>query len=107
MRERKIRTPVDRFSQALRSVRQKHGLTQEELGTRLQVSQGTISFWENGSETPTVEHVILLALELPELIESFEGYEQALIRKVIQLERELYPGRCACAGCSCQPTSAG
>ena len=107
MRERKIRTPVDRFSQALRSARQKHGLTQEELGTRLQVSQGTISFWENGSETPTVEHVILLALELPELIESFEGYEQALIRKVIQLERELYPGRCACAGCSCQPTSAG
>src|SRR5689334_628788 len=107
MRERKIRTPVATFSQALRSARLKHGLTQEELGIRLQVSQGTISFWENGSETPTVEHVILLALELPELIESFEGYEQALIRKVIQLKRELYPGRCACAGCSCQATSAG
>ncbi len=106
MRERKIRTPLAAFSQALRSARQKHGLTQEDLATRLKVSQGTISFWENGSETPTVEHVILLALELPELIESFEGYEQALLRKVLQLERELYPGRCACAGCVCQAAEA-
>lgn len=107
MRERKIRTPVAKFSQALRAIRLKQGLTQEDLARRLKVSQGTISFWENGSEIPTVEHVILLALELPELIESFEGYEQALLRRILQLERELYPGRCACAGCACERAEVG
>ena len=65
------------------------------------VSQGTISFWENGTEIPTIEHLIILALELPEIIESFDGRERALLQRVLRLERELFPGRCACPGCSC------
>lgn len=92
------------LAQAIRAARTEHGQTQAELAARLGVSQGTISFWENGTETPTVEHLIALALELPELIESFEGRERGLLQRVLRLERELFAGRCACKGCSCQPS---
>ncbi len=86
---------------AIRAARTQHGLTQGELAARLGVTQGTISFWENGTETPTVEHLIVLALELPEIVESFEGRERELLQRVLRLERSLFEGRCACAGCSC------
>jgi len=87
--------------EAIRCARVERGLTQGELAARLGVSQGTISFWENGTETPTVEHLIVLALELPEVVESFEGRERDLLRRVLRLERQLFAGRCACAGCAC------
>lgn len=88
-------------SQAIRTARIERGLTQGELGARLGVSQGTISFWENGTEVPTVEHLIVLALELPQIVESFEGRERELLQRVLRLERSLFDGRCACAGCTC------
>ena len=87
--------------QAIRTARAERGLTQGELAARLGVSQGTISFWENGTESPTVEHLIVLALELPEVVESFEGRERELLQRVLRLERDLFEGHCACAGCSC------
>ncbi len=93
------------LAQAIRAARMERGLTQSELATRLGVSQGTISFWENGGETPTVEHLIALALELPELVERFDGRERDLLRRVLRLERELFAGRCACKDCSCQPSA--
>lgn len=95
--------PVSTYSipQALRAARMERSMTQGELAARLGVSQGTISFWENGTEMPTVEHLIVLALELPEIIESFDGRERELLQRVLRLERELFEGRCACAGCSC------
>ncbi len=89
--------------QAIRAARVDRGLTQGELAARIGVSQGTISFWENGTESPTVEHLIALAVELPNLIESFEGRERDLLQRVLRLERDLFAGRCACAGCSCKP----
>ncbi|MBF6613262.1 MAG: helix-turn-helix transcriptional regulator [Chloroflexi bacterium] len=88
-------------AQAIRTARIERGLTQGDLGMRLGVSQGTISFWENGTEAPTVEHLIVLALELPQIIESFEGRERELLQRVLRLERSLFEGRCACAGCAC------
>lgn len=91
------------FAQAIRAARLKHGLTQEELATRVGVSQGTISFWENDVETPKLEHVIALAVELPEIIEGFVGRERELLQRVLRLERELFAGRCACQGCTCSP----
>lgn len=87
---------------SIRAARLERQLTQEELAAKIGVTQGTISFWERGSEAPTVEHLILLALELPALIESFDGRERELLQRVLRLERELFAGRCACAGCSCQ-----
>src|SRR5262245_26127336 len=91
------------LSQAIRVARTEHGLTQGELAARLGVSQGTISFWENGSEAPTIEHLIALAVELPEVIESFTGRERELLQRVLRLERQLFRGRCACKGCTCEP----
>ncbi len=87
--------------EAIRLARTERGLTQGELAARVGVSQSTISFWENGTETPTVEHLIVLALELPRVVESFDGRERELLQRVLRLERSLFDGRCACAGCSC------
>ena len=86
---------------AIRTARIARELTQEELATRLGVSQGTISFWENGVETPTIEHLIVLASAFPEIIESFDARERELLQRVLQLERQLFSGRCACPGCTC------
>ena len=98
-------TSVLSLSQAIRIARMEHGLTQGELAGRIGVSQGTISFWENGAETPTIEHIIGLAVELPEVIESFTGRERELLQRVLRLEREIFRGRCACKGCTCEPQS--
>ena len=94
-------TGTRHISQSIRVARTERALTQGELAARLGVSQSTISFWENGTEAPTVEHLIILALELPQIVESFEGRERELMQRVLRLERDLFEGRCACAGCSC------
>ena len=96
-----METPRYAIPQAIRAARIERGLTQGELAARLKVSQGTISFWEKGSEMPTVEHLIVLALELPEIVDSFSGRERELLQRVLRLERDLFKGRCACAGCQC------
>jgi transcriptional regulator with XRE-family HTH domain len=87
---------------SIHSARMERQLTQGELAASIGVTQSTVSFWESGVEAPTVEHLILLALELPEIIETFDGRERELLRRVLRLERELFAGRCACVGCSCQ-----
>lgn len=94
-------TQASSLPQAIRAARLAHGLTQEECATRIGVSQGTMSFWENGTETPTVEHLIILALELPEIIENFAGRERGLLQRVLRLERQLFAGHCACPRCRC------
>ncbi len=99
-------TPERPLSRTIRAARLERRLTQKELAARLGVSQGTVSFWESGLETPTVEHLILLALELPAIVENFHGRERELLQRVVRLERKLFAGRCACAGCSCQPQMA-
>ena len=85
----------------IRSARQNKAMTQGELAARIGVNQSTISFWERGTEIPTVEHLIQLALILPEIIESLEGRERVLLMRVLRLERDLFQGKCACSGCKC------
>ncbi len=95
------------LSSAIRAARLESRLTQGELAARVGVTQSTISFWESGVETPTVEHLILLAVELPVIIEHFQGHERELLQHVLRMERQLFQGRCACPGCSCQPQVSG
>jgi CO dehydrogenase maturation factor len=92
---------------AIRAARLARGWTQAELAERVGVHQSAVSLWETGGEAPTIEHTILLALAMPELIESFAGRERELLQRVMRLERELFAGRCACSGCTCdtQPPS--
>ncbi len=82
--------------------RTKSGLTQSELAARLGVSQSAISFWESGAETPSVDHVVALAAELPDIVEGLDPRERELLRWLLNLERQLLGGRCACPGCSCE-----
>lgn len=91
-----------RLATAIRVARRSRGMTQRELAVRVGVSQTTISFWENATETPRLEHLIRLALELPDVIEGFEGRERALLQRLLRLERELFAGKCACEGCTCE-----
>lgn len=99
--------PESFLPQTIRVARQQRGLTQAMLAARIGVNQSTISFWEGGVEAPTVEHLIALALALPEVVESFAGRERELLQRMLRIERELYAGRCACAGCTCQPEATG
>lgn len=90
---------------AIRAARAARAWTQAELGERVGVHQSAVSLWEKGSEAPTIEHTILLALSMPELIESFAGRERELLQRVLRLERDLFAGRCACSGCACGTTT--
>ena len=87
---------------ALRAARAKSGLTQSELAARLGVSQSAVSFWESGAETPSIDRLVALAAELPDVVEGLDERERELLRRLLRLERQLFDGRCACPGCSCQ-----
>lgn len=45
------------------ALRKEKGLTQEQLGEKLGVTNKTISRWENGNYTPDVEMLALLSKE--------------------------------------------
>jgi transcriptional regulator with XRE-family HTH domain len=91
--------------EALRAARWQRRMSQGELAQRLGVSQPTVSFWERGVETPSVENLISLAAELPEILGSINERERELLRRLLRVERHLFNGRCACKDCSCQPGS--
>lgn len=52
-----------KFNERLLNLRKQKGLSQEELGYRLDVSRQTISKWEAGQTTPELEKLRLLAKE--------------------------------------------
>ena len=60
-----------KISERLKELRQLNNLTQAEFGAKIGVSQDTISLWEQGKSTPTVEYVILI-------IETFGANDPAL-----------------------------
>lgn len=49
------------LSERLAELRKKKGLSQMELAEALNVSRQSVSLWENGSTTPTVDRLQLLA----------------------------------------------
>ena len=52
---------VPMFQKNLRSQRKRSGLSQEELGIKLNTARQTISKWENGVSVPDAEMLIKLA----------------------------------------------
>ena len=60
------------FANNLRHLRIQNGMTQEELGKKLNKDYSTIGKWENGSRSPIMEDVIKIAdyfnISLQELI---------------------------------------
>ena len=49
------------FSQNLKFLRKENNLSQPELAQALNVSNGMISFWENGKYEPTASNIIAIA----------------------------------------------
>jgi transcriptional regulator with XRE-family HTH domain len=52
---------VKKIGQFLAQLRKEHGLTQEQLGEKLGVTNKTVSRWENGNYLPPVEILQLLS----------------------------------------------
>lgn len=49
------------LSQNILALRKKHGLSQEELAQKMEVSRQTISRWELGTSVPTLENIVQLS----------------------------------------------
>ncbi|EKO1913208.1 helix-turn-helix transcriptional regulator [Clostridium botulinum] len=67
------------FSNKLYSLRKQKGLSQDELGSKLNVSRQTISKWELGETTPELEKLIALGdffeISLDELVMDIKAKE--------------------------------
>lgn len=48
------------FTENLRALREKDGITQEQLAERMEVSRQTISKWESGASMPEMEKLVQL-----------------------------------------------
>jgi len=86
------------LSDAIHHARASRGLSQGELASFVGVTQATISFWEQGKETPSFVHMLKLLLCLPELRASLAAEQVDLLARV---ERALFADRCTCGDCSC------
>jgi transcriptional regulator with XRE-family HTH domain len=89
------------LANAIRASREKREWTQGELAARLNVTQGTISFWENGVEVPALDHQVQLIETMPEILTALAAQELSLLDRVQALERVVFSGKCGCEGCNC------
>ncbi len=91
------------FGQAIRAARSQHGWTQGELARQLGVTQGTVSFWENGIQNPSIANKVRLVELMPEILNSLAARELDLLDRIQALERSVFDGRCGCKDCDCTP----
>lgn len=89
------------LANAIRVARTKRGWKQVELGDKLQVTQSTVSFWENGVEIPSLSHQLQLIDVMPDILNALVIQELNLLDRVQTLERIVFDGKCSCEGCSC------
>ena len=52
---------MKKFGENLRTLRERHDMTQEYLGKLLNVTQSTIAYYESGKKQPTLETLIIIA----------------------------------------------
>ena len=52
---------MQHIGKRIKELRIENGLSQENFGKELSVSQDTVSLWENGKSLPTVEFLIAIA----------------------------------------------
>lgn len=67
------------FAENLRALREKNGMTQEQLAERMEVSRQTVSKWEAGGSFPEMEKMLLLT-------EIFDCTMDGLMKGNMQLE---------------------
>lgn len=49
------------FSENLKNLREEKGLSQRQLAEEIKVSQANISRWEKGTQSPSIEWLIIIA----------------------------------------------
>ncbi len=91
------------LANAIRAAREKRGWTQGELAGMLKLTQGTISFWENGVEVPLLDHQVRLIETMPEILTALAAQELSLLDRIQAVERVVFSGKCGCKGCNCTP----
>lgn len=89
------------LANAIRVAREKRRWTQIDLAAKLRVSQGTISFWENSVEVPSLSHQLQLIELMPDILMALAFQELNLLDRVQSLERVVFEGKCGCEGCGC------
>lgn len=89
------------LTNAIRVAREKRRWTQTDLARKLSVTQGTISFWENGVELPSLAHQVQLVEVMPDILTALAIQELNLLDRVQTLERIVFDGKCGCQGCDC------
>ena len=89
------------LANAIRVAREKRRWTQVDLANYLEVTQSTISFWENGVEIPSLSHQVRLIEVMPDILTAITIQELNLLDRVQALERVVFNGKCGCDGCSC------
>ena len=57
------------IAKRIKEIRLEHGLSQQEFGKMLAVSQDTVSLWETGRSAPTVECLVALATQFDVSVE--------------------------------------
>lgn len=63
----------------LKKLRKDHGLTQEQMGTIINVKKGTISYYENGRNRPSIEDLSKFADHLNISLDYFVGRDYQVI----------------------------
>ena len=89
------------LTNAIRIAREKRRWTQKELAQELNVSQSTISFWENGVEFPSLIHQIKLIEVMPDILTALAIQELQVLDRLQSLERTGFEGKCSCKECNC------
>ena len=64
--------------EALRNLREKHGLTQEQMAARALVSRHAVSRWENGETRPNTDTLKILSREFDVSINTLLGSPRTL-----------------------------
>ena len=64
--------------EVLKALREKHGLTQEEMARRALVTRQAVSRWENGETQPNTDTLLILSREFDVSINTLLGSPRAL-----------------------------
>lgn len=73
------------LSQSIFELRKKNGLSQEQLGEKINVSRQTISNWELGETSPNSEQLMLLSKTLGVSVDELLGndIQSVLVKKLV------------------------
>ena len=73
-----------KVSQVLKEIRQKHGLTQDDLAQKLHVSRSAIARWESEKGIPDIGNLIAISREFDISLDTLIKEDERLEKKVIE-----------------------